>query len=261
MMTESLLCKDSEETLNFNLVRSRRRTLGISVRRGVVEVRAPLKAPKSWIMACVGEKKSWIAKQVSLQKLQLKDVYRITDGAIIPLLGDTLSIRINNQSRLSGEVVKRASISINESTLWINIPPSTSNEDGITPVALLQEEKATRLFLKWIKTQAESYMSQTTKTLAEKMALDNLNSISYRRTTSKWGHCTSEGNIQYNPLLMLAPKFVVDYIIAHEVCHLRHANHSKRFWSLVDKAYPQRNHAENWLKQHGHRLAVECPKL
>ncbi|MGB1191642.1 MAG: hypothetical protein ACPG3T_01835, partial [Pseudomonadales bacterium] len=77
----------------------------------------------------------------------------------------TLSIRINNQSRLSGEVVKRASISINESTLWINIPPSTSNEDGITPVALLQEEKATRLFLKWIKTQAESYMSQTTKTL------------------------------------------------------------------------------------------------
>ncbi|MFB1001890.1 MAG: M48 family metallopeptidase, partial [Pseudomonadales bacterium] len=80
--------------------------------------------------------------------------------------------------------------------------------------------------------------------------------ISYRRTTSKWGHCTSEGNIQYNPLLMLAPQFVVDYIIAHEVCHLRHANHSKQFWNLVDGVYPQRNHAENWLKQHGHRLAI-----
>ena len=254
-MTEVTINNSLEDTLNYKLVRTRRRTLGISVRRGIVEVRAPLKAPKYWINECLEEKRSWISKQVSLQKLQLQDIYRITDGAILPLLGGTLAIRISNHSRLSGNIVKRASISVYDSTLWIDIPPTIAQETALA-IEQLQEEKATQLFLKWIKTQAESYMSETTQTLAKQMKLDKLNKISYRRTTSKWGHCTSEGNIQYNPLLMLAPQYVVDYIIAHEVCHLRHANHSKQFWNLVDSVYPQRNHAENWLKQHGHRLAI-----
>jgi len=254
-MTEATLHNSLEKTLNFKLIRTRRRTLGISVRRGIVEVRAPLKAPNYWINNCLEEKRSWITKQVSLQKLQLQDIYRITDGAILPLLSNTLSIRIGNHSRLSGNVVKRANITIDDSILWIDIPPNNLDEAGLS-AEQLQEEKATQIFLKWIKTQAESYMSEATQTLAKQMNLDKLNKITYRRTTSKWGHCTSEGNIQYNPLLMLAPQFVVDYIIAHEVCHLRHANHSKQFWNLVDEVYPQRNHAENWLKQHGHRLAI-----
>ncbi|MBT5293661.1 MAG: M48 family metallopeptidase [Cellvibrionales bacterium] len=254
-MTEATINNSLENVHNYKLIRTRRRTLGISVRRGIVEVRAPLKAPKYWINECLEEKRSWISKQVSLQKLQLQDIYRINDGAILPLLGDTLSIRISNHSRLSGKVVKRASISVDDSILWIDIPPTIAQETALS-TEQLQEEKATQLFLKWIKTQAESYMSETTQALAKQMNLDKLNKISYRRTASKWGHCTSEGNIQYNPLLMLAPQYVVDYIIAHEVCHLRHANHSKQFWNLVDNVYPQRNHAENWLKQHGHRLAI-----
>ena len=257
-MTEAVASNKHNKALSFKIIRSRRRTLGISVRRGIVEVRAPLKAPKSWIDECIEEKHQWITKQVSLQKLQLQDIYRITDGAILPLLGDTLSIRINNYCRHSGKLIKRAKIVLSDSTLWIDIPPSIVGETTLC-VEQLQEQKATRVFLSWVKIQAESYMSEATHTLANTMALDKLNAISYRRTKSKWGHCTSEGNIQYNPLLMLAPKFVVDYIIAHEVCHLRHANHSKRFWNLVDSIYPQRNHAENWLKQHGHRLAIEDP--
>lgn len=254
-MTEVTINNNLEEVLSYKLIRSRRRTLGISVRRGIVEVRAPLKAPKYWITDCLEEKRSWISKQVSLQKLQLQDIYRITDGAILPLLGDTLAIRISSHSRLSGKRVKRASISVEDSILWIIIPPSIMTETALS-AEQLQEEKATQLFLKWIKTEAEGYMSDATHALAMQMNLNKLNKISYRRTASKWGHCTSEGNIQYNPLLMLAPQFVVDYIIAHEVCHLRHANHSKQFWHLVDSVYPQRNHAENWLKQHGHRLAI-----
>lgn len=257
-MTESLLDARAAEAPSYTLVRTRRRTLGISVRRGIVEVRAPLKAPTSWINECLEEKRSWISKQVSLQKLQLQDIYRIIDGAMLPLLGDTLFIRINNHCRQTGKIIKRAKILCSDSTLWIDIPPSVASENTLT-VEHLQEEKATRLFLKWIKSQAENYMTEATQALAKNMNLNTLNTISYRRTTSKWGHCTSEGNIQYNPLLMLAPQFVVDYIIAHEVCHLRHANHSKRFWRLVDSVYPQRNHAENWLKQHGHRLAIESP--
>jgi len=254
-MTDTTANNSLDKAINYKLVRTRRRTLGISIRRGIVEVRAPLKAPKHWITDCLEEKRAWITKQVSLQQLQLQDIYRITDGAILPLLGDTLAIRIGNHSRLSGKVVKRPSIAVEDTTLWISIPPSITAENTLS-TEQLQEEKATLLFLKWIKKQAESYMSETTQALAKQMNLEKLNNISYRRTSSKWGHCTSEGNIQYNPLLMLAPQFVVDYIIAHEVCHLRHANHSKQFWHLVDSVYPQRNHAEYWLKQHGHRLAI-----
>jgi hypothetical protein len=101
-------------------------------------------------------------------------------------------------------------------------------------------------------------MTIGTNTLVKQLGLSKqFSAVKYRRTKSKWGHCTSDGHIQYNPLIVLAPKNIVDYIIAHEVCHLVHANHSSRFWALVDKTYESRIEAEQWLKHSGHRIAIE----
>ncbi len=100
-------------------------------------------------------------------------------------------------------------------------------------------------------------MVSATRRLAISMGLvDKLGAINYRYTRTKWGHCTSEGNIQYNPFIALAPLYVVDYIIAHEVCHLRHRNHSKNFWNLVGKVCPQWQQAEAWLDSEGHRISI-----
>lgn len=240
----------------YDIIRSRRRTLGITVHRAKVEVRAPLKAPKYWINNFISEKKSWICAQVAHQTAQLKNIYQIVDGATIPLLDKEIGICVLADNTIRAK--KRASIHYQEPLLTIQLPTASTSTEAITHKSKPQECIATRLFMRWIKVQAANYMSEATQQRAASMGLaEQLSDIKYRRTSSKWGHCTSDGVIQYNPLIMLAPQFVVDYIIAHEVCHLKHANHSKTYWALVDRVYSNRIGAEKWLKTEGYRLAIE----
>lgn len=77
---------------------------------------------------------------------------------------------------------------------------------------------------------------------------------SVRDQRSRWGSCSVKGVISLNWRLVQAPDFVRDYIIIHELMHLREMNHSHRFWELVHAAFPQTNEAERWLKANGQLL-------
>lgn len=78
--------------------------------------------------------------------------------------------------------------------------------------------------------------------------------ITLRDTTSRWGSCSAQGGLNFSWRLVLAPPFVLDYLAAHEVAHLREMNHSNRFWRLVHGACPATREAEAWLKSHGTAL-------
>ena len=78
--------------------------------------------------------------------------------------------------------------------------------------------------------------------------------VSVRDTTSRWGSCSAKGSLSFSWRLILAPAFVLDYLAAHEVCHLREMNHSPRFWRLVHALFPRTDEAELWLKRHGTEL-------
>ena len=75
--------------------------------------------------------------------------------------------------------------------------------------------------------------------------------ITIRNQKSKWGSCSSRGNLNFNCLLMLAPPSVRDYVVVHELCHLIELNHSKRFWNLVAGVLPGYKNEEKWLKTQG----------
>lgn len=79
--------------------------------------------------------------------------------------------------------------------------------------------------------------------------------VSIRRQRSRWGSCSRRGSISLNWRLVHAPPLVRDYVIVHELMHLREMNHSPRFWALVDAAFPERAAAEHWLKSHAHFLS------
>jgi hypothetical protein len=79
-------------------------------------------------------------------------------------------------------------------------------------------------------------------------------SITLRDTTSRWGSCSARGGLNFSWRLVLAPPFVLDYLAAHEVAHLREMNHSTRFWRLVQGVCPATREAEAWLKSHGTAL-------
>lgn len=78
--------------------------------------------------------------------------------------------------------------------------------------------------------------------------------ITIRNQRTKWGSCSAKGNLNFNCLLMLTPPEVLDSVIVHELCHIKHLNHSKEFYQLVLKAYPDYYECNKWLKENGREI-------
>jgi predicted metal-dependent hydrolase len=78
--------------------------------------------------------------------------------------------------------------------------------------------------------------------------------ISIKDTKSRWGSCSANGTLSFSWRLILAPPFVLDYLAAHEVAHLRELNHSHRFWRLTHHLCRRTDEAEAWMKRHGPQL-------
>ena len=110
---------------------------------------------------------------------------------------------------------------------------------------------------KWMRKEAEHYLRDRCHELEALCHPPKpINAVQFRKTKSKWGHCTSKGDIQLNWLLIMAPPEVMDYVIIHEICHLTHMNHSKIYWALVETYCPDYYQHKNWLADNGHRISV-----
>ena len=91
-------------------------------------------------------------------------------------------------------------------------------------------------------------------------AYPRLGKVTIRCQKTRWGSCTARGDISMNCLLALAPKEVLDYVAAHEVCHLFEMNHSAAFYSRLGRIYPEYNKWDRWLKKNGASLQAMVPR-
>ena len=119
-------------------------------------------------------------------------------------------------------------------------------------VPALPEHLARRL-RDWLKAEARRDLGRAVKTHADRLGVTPMR-LSVRDQASRWGSCSSRGNLNFSWRLILAPPEVLDYVAAHEVAHLLEMNHSKRFWSHVRVACPDMKNARRWLKANGHQL-------
>lgn len=101
----------------------------------------------------------------------------------------------------------------------------------------------------WYRAQAKVYLTQRARELAGKHGFEFIN-LTIKGQRTRWGSCSSKGNLNFNWRLMMAPADAVDYVIIHELCHLREMNHSKRFWGLVGHYCPNYRYWIRWLKDH-----------
>lgn len=83
--------------------------------------------------------------------------------------------------------------------------------------------------------------------------------VTIRHQRTRWGSCSAKGNLNFNCLLALTPPEVLDYVVVHELCHLRELNHSSHFWAAVERVLPDYAASRKWLKEHGAELTGRLP--
>lgn len=232
----------SDVGFEFTIARSsRRRSISIEVRKAQVTLRAPVNVAQSILMRFVQQKAAWVRAKIVEQQQVLAaqpEPRCYTQNSSIPFMGETLRLVLGRGSR--------AAIARVGQDLHV-ILSSRSR--------LSEDEQIRQLLGRWYQQQASIILTQKTAQLTQRMGL-TCTQVTIRATRSKWGHCTSRGAIQYNWQILLAPEAIVDYLVAHEVSHLRHHNHSADFWSLVASVCPTFKADRAWLKAEGAHLRL-----
>lgn len=102
----------------------------------------------------------------------------------------------------------------------------------------------------WLKERALLFFSRRVEYFAAKLGL-KFGRICVRDQKTRWGSCSSNGTLSFNWRLLLAPPDILDYVVVHEVCHLKYHDHSRRFWHLVSTILPNYQKSKMWLKENG----------
>ncbi|MFT6557896.1 M48 family metallopeptidase [Sneathiella sp.] len=116
-----------------------------------------------------------------------------------------------------------------------------------------QRAHMARRFEDWAKRHIRSLILEKVTEYAEKAGV-SFGRITVKDQKSRWGSCSSAGNLNFSWRLIFMPEFVVDYIVCHEVCHLVHLNHSRDFWRLNRRLCPDTEKAKAWLKENGSKV-------
>lgn len=117
----------------------------------------------------------------------------------------------------------------------------------------LERQKAMHLFY---RKQARLHLTERVEHFAQKMQLFP-RQLSVRGQKTRWGSCSSRGEVSLNWKLLAAPLEVIDYVVIHELAHMRHMNHSPQFWELVACFHPEWKACRRWLKEHEFPIAVQ----
>jgi len=115
------------------------------------------------------------------------------------------------------------------------------------------EEKVKKLYEDWLKVKAEKLFQSKIKKFSKKTQLVPKKLI-IKNLKNRWGSATSKGVVNLNSHLLKAPSDIIDYIIIHELCHLKIKNHSFRYWNLVRKFVPKYEEKKAWLEKNGLRI-------
>ena len=213
------------------LIRSRRKTIGIYISQtdGVVKVvvRAPRRAHIKEINAFVANKQEWIDKTRAkiLAQIDQNPVHKYMSGEVFPYLGAKFELRVVD--------VQSPSL-VFDDQFYLD---KTAQKNG----------QGRELFEKWYKEQARPYLLQRLTQLAEEFGF-KFNRFRLSGATKRWGSCSSRGNINLSwRLIMLDPE-IIDYVIIHELAHLKHQNHGKYFWQEVERMLPAYKSLRNRLK-------------
>lgn len=202
----------------------RRRTVGITVDLQGIQVAAPSRMPLERVITLVETKAGWIAAKRSELNRRREPRKRFIDGESYPYLGRRVRLEVNphphkNPVALKGNVLE------------------VRSED---PRAALES---------WYKARAQDVIQRRVELYCEALGW-KVPPVLVRNQKKRWGSCNAKGELRFNWRLVMAPLELLDYVVVHELAHLKVLNHSKRFWGLVERIMPdykERHRALNEL--------------
>lgn len=214
--------------IDYQLICSNRKTLCLQIdKHGKLLVRAPMRCSIKKIKAFIHQKQHWITKTQQEIQAQKPSKIQYQVGEQMLFLGEYYALKLTK----SGD-------------------PLTLDGDYFYLNTKFDAQSAFHWFYKkeFIKTALPrlEYYAQKHQLI--------FNQIRFKAQKTRWGSCSAKNNINLNYLLMMAPMSVINSVIAHELAHIKHKNHSKDFYALLKKMMPDYRDTDTWLKQHAQKL-------
>jgi len=220
--------------INYTLIRSNRKTTAIYVRGGDVEVRAPLKMPKRDIERFISEKEQWIRETLASQQNQAekKASFAIDYESSILFRGSPYPIIARGGTQAG----------FDEKSFYM--PP------GLIP------EQIKSTCVKLYKMLAKNHISHRVVFFAKQMGVAPT-AVKINSAKTRWGSCSSQRSLNFSWRLIMAEDDIIDYVVVHELAHIKEMNHSARFWAVVEGVLPDYQGCKSKLKELQQRLVGE----
>lgn len=231
-----------KKVFEYELIRKKKKNLSITVTsNGKIVVSAPEKAKFEDIEKKINGKISWIYKKLQLvnSASDISKAKEYVSGESFMYLGKNYRLKIEKNDNTENE------LKLYKGLFNLKIDLSLKNT----------ENKIKTIISDWYIEKAKEKINERVEIYSKKIRVSP-NKISVKNLTKSWGICSSNGNISFNWKIIMTPLSVLDYVIVHELCHLKHHNHSKEFWNLVSLYVPDYKNKKEWLKQNGMNLKI-----
>jgi len=214
------------EQVSFSVFRSRKRkrTVAFKMERdSSLRVLAPFSASLGAVTRILEERAPWIIRQLAVRKT-IEPSVEFVNGASFAYLGHSYRLHVTRGDEAPPSCI------LSPHRLHVHVPDINLSEDS------LRQEVRLEIML-WLKKRARTKLKQRLDFWAARMGVA-YKKLSVTDPSQRWGSCSVDNIIRLNWRLMLAPLAIVDYVVVHELAHIRHKNHSPRFWGFVAQAMP-----------------------
>lgn len=228
-MTQPTLKLPNGETIFYQLERRQRRTIGLKITADGLVVHAPKRILENQLNHVLQEKAHWILSKLQAREANKTAPIQWLNGEYLLFLGNDIQLKI------SADKVNKAAV-LERSDLVISQPDP------------LNQALSAHKIVAWYKKQALLDFSRRLEVFAAKLGVVTP-PLALSNAKSRWGSCNSRGEIRLNWRLLQAPPHIINYVICHELAHLKQMNHSAKFWAVVESLFPSYKLAEKELKK------------
>ncbi len=227
-------------SFTYSIIRTDRKTMAIIVEPdGTIIVRAPHDLFEETIKEKVKKKRKWVAEKLTKTDEIIKPVPKkreLVSGEKIKLKDKLIRLKIHKYDK------KRTVVELEKNILHIYINKNLNE--------LERKKGLKKAILKWYKEQAKDIISERVEKYSKSFDTKP-NGIIIRSQQLRWGSCTKDNLLNFNWRIVMAPVSAIDYVVVHELCHLKELLHSIEFWNLIEGHFPEYKKWKEWLRING----------